>query len=220
MLKRYDIELRGMRFDSMLESYVWNSTAVRHDMDSVAKKYLGVGTISYEDVTGKGAKQIGFNQVSIDTATEYSAEDVDITLQLHQALWPKLAAEPTLASLYEQIEQPLVPVLLRMEETGVLIDGARLRQQSTELANRMRELEIEAHRIAGGPFSVESPKQLQEILFNKLGLPVLGKTPTGQPSTAESVLEELAESYELPKLIMEYRGFYMEIGRASCRERV
>lgn len=207
VLQRYGIELRGMRFDSMLESYVWNSTAARHDMDSVARKYLGVETISYEDVTGKGAKQIGFNQVSIETATEYSAEDVDVTLQLHQALWPKIAAEPKLQSLYEQIEQPLVSVLLRMEETGVLIDGARLRQQSTELANRMRELETEAHRIAGGPFSVESPKQLQEILFNKLGLPVLGKTPTGQPSTAESVLEELAESYELPKLIMEYRGF-------------
>lgn len=207
VLRRYDIQLRAMRFDSMLESYVWNSTAARHDMDSIARKYLGVETMQYEDVTGKGAKQIGFSQVSIATATQYSAEVVDITLQLHQALWPKIAAEPTLASVYEQIEQPLVPVLLCMEETGVLIDGAKLRQQSTELANRMRELEAAAHVLAGGPFSVESPKQLQEILFNKLGLPVLGKTPTGQPSTAESVLEELAESYELPKLIMEYRGF-------------
>ena len=207
VLRRYDIQLRAMRFDSMLESYVWNSTAARHDMDSIARKYLGVETMQYEDVTGKGAKQIGFSQVSIATATQYSAEVVDITLQLHQALWPKIAAEPTLASVYEQIEQPLVPVLLCMEETGVLIDGAKLRQQSTELANRMRELEAAAHALAGGPFSVESPKQLQEILFNKLGLPVLGKTPTGQPSTAESVLEELAESYELPKLIMEYRGF-------------
>lgn len=207
VLRRYDIQLRAMRFDSMLESYVWNSTAARHDMDSIARKYLSVETMQYEDVTGKGAKQIGFSQVSIATATQYSAEVVDITLQLHQALWPKIAAEPTLASVYEQIEQPLVPVLLCMEETGVLIDGAKLRQQSTELANRMRELEAAAHVLAGGPFSVESPKQLQEILFNKLGLPVLGKTPTGQPSTAESVLEELAESYELPKLIMEYRGF-------------
>lgn len=207
VLKRHGIELRGIRFDSMLESYVWNSTAIRHDTDAIARKYLGVETIRYEDVTGKGAKQIGFSQVSIDKATTCSAASADITLQLHHALWPKIAAEPALKSLYEQIEQPLVPVLLQMEETGVLIDGAKLRQQSTELANRMRELETAAHVLAGGPFSLESPKQLQEVLFNKLGLPVLGKTPTGQPSTAENVLEELAENYELPKLILEYRGF-------------
>jgi len=207
VLKRYGIELRGMRFDSMLESYVLNSTATRHDMDSVAKKYLGVDTIAYEAVTGKGAKQINFSQVAVDTATEYSAEDADITLQLHRHLWPKLAAEPALKSVYEDIEQPLLAVLFRMEQTGVLIDGALLKQQSGELATRMREIETAAHLAAGGPFSVESPKQLQEILFNKLGLPVLGKTPTGQPSTAENVLEELAEKYELPRLIMEYRGF-------------
>lgn len=207
VLKRYGIETCGMRFDSMLESYVWNSTANRHDLDSGAKKYLGIDTLRYEDVTGKGAKEISFSQVPIQTAAAYSAQNADVTLQLHQALWPKITAEPGLRSLYEQIEQPLVPVLFRMEETGVLIDGARLRQQSNELANRMRELEAAAHRAAGGPFSVESPRQLQEVLFNKLGLPVLGKTPTGQPSTAENVLEELAQTYELPKLILEYRGF-------------
>lgn len=206
-LKRHNIELRGMRFDSMLESYVWNSTATRHDLDAVTKKYLGIEPIAYESVTGKGAKQIAFSQVSLEVAGEYSAESADDTLQLHRTIWPKIEAVPTLKSLYEQIEQPLVAVLLRMEQSGVLIDGARLRQQSQELANRMHEIEAEAHRAAGGPFSLESPKQLQEVLFNKLGLPVLGKTPTGQPSTAENVLEELAENYELPKLIMEYRGF-------------
>ena len=207
VLKRYDIELGGMRFDSMLESYVLNSTATRHEMDAIARKYLGSDTIRYEDIAGKGARQIGFSQVAIDSATKYSAQTADVVMQLHRKLWPQIEAAPGLKSVYEQIEQPLVPVLLRMEETGVLIDGALLRQQSSELAQRMHDLETAAHRAAGGPFSIESPKQLQEILFNKLGLPVLGKTPTGQPSTAESVLEELAESYELPKLILEYRGF-------------
>lgn len=207
VLKRYGIELHGMRFDTMLESYIWNSTATRHDMDAVAKKYLGVETIHYEDVAGKGAKQISFSQVPVETATEYSAEDADITLQLHRTLWPQINGEASLKQLYEQIEQPLVPVLLNMEQAGVLIDGALLRQQSGELAKRMQELQADAHKEAGGPFSLESPKQLQEILFGKLGLPVLGKTPTGQPSTAEAVLEELAEKYALPRLIMEYRGF-------------
>ena len=190
----------------MLESYVLNSTVTRHDMDSVAKRYLGVDTIHYEDVTGKGAKQIGFDQVEIKLATDYSAEDADITLQLHQVLWPQLEAIPTLKSVYESIEQPLVPVLLRMEHTGVLIDSDLLRKQSSELALRMEEVKAECHRVAGQPFNVDSPKQLQEILFGKLGIPALRKTPTGQPSTAEDVLEELAEQYELPKLIMEYRG--------------
>lgn len=207
VLKRYGIDLGGMRFDSMLESYVWNSTATRHDMDAVARKYLGIETIRYEDVAGKGAKQIGFNQVAVDVAANYAAEDADVTLQLHQTLWPKIESVPTLKTLYQEIEQPLVAVLLRMEQKGVLIDGAQLKRQSGELALRMRELEAKAHEAAGGPFSLDSPKQLQEILFNKLGLPILGKTPTGQPSTAESVLEELAQSYELPKLILEYRGF-------------
>jgi len=208
VLKRHQIDLRGMRFDVMLESYVWNSTATpRHDLDVVARRYLGIETIPYESVVGKGAKQIGFNQAAIDTAATYSAEATDVSLQVHRTLWPKIEAEPTLKSLYEQIELPLVGVLLRMEQRGVLIDGTKLRQQSNELAMRMHELEAQAHSAAGGPFSLESPKQLQEVLFTKLGLPVLGKTPTGQPSTAESVLEELAVSYELPKLILEYRGF-------------
>jgi DNA polymerase-1 len=175
-------------------------------MDSTAKKYLGIDTIHYEDVAGKGAKQIGFNQVSIETAAEYSAEDADVTLQLHRHLWAELCKIPTLRTLYETIEQPLVPVLLRMEHHGVLIDRKMLQTQSQELAKRMLEVVGLANKEAGGPFNIDSPKQLQEILFSKLQLPVLRKTPTGQPSTAEDVLEELAESYALPKLVMEYRG--------------
>jgi len=202
----YDVTLAGMRYDSMLESYILNSTATRHDMDSVAKKYLGVDTIHYEDVTGKGAKQICFDQVDIETATRYSAEDADITLRLHQALWPQLASEPKLKQLYETIEQPLVPVLLRMEHHGVLIDAHLLKQQSQQLAEQMQGLIKRAHESAGQPFNVDSPKQLQEILFGKLNIPVLRKTPTGQPSTAEDVLEELAAEHELPRLIIEYRG--------------
>lgn len=206
VLARHGIELRGMQYDSMLESYVLNSTVTRHDMDSVARKYLGIETIHYEDVTGKGAKQIGFEQVEIQRAAEYAAEDADVTLQLHQALWPQLVAIPTLQGVYETIEQPLVPVLWRMEETGVLLDIDLLKRQSTELAKRMLEVESACHAAAGSPFNVESPKQLREVLFGKLGIPVTRKTPTGEPSTAEDVLEELAEQYELPKLIMEYRG--------------
>jgi DNA polymerase-1 len=206
VLLNYGIALAGMKYDSMLESYVLNSTVTRHDMDSVAKRYLGVDTIHYEDVAGKGAKQIGFEQVEIQRAAEYSAEDADVTLQLHHALWPQLEAIPSLKKVYEDIEQPLVPVLLRMEHTGVLIDVELMRKQSSELAKRMEEVKTECHRIAEQPFNVDSPKQLQEILFGKLGIPVSRKTPTGQPSTAEDVLEELAEEHELPKLIMEYRG--------------
>ena len=202
----YDIALNGMRYDSMLESYVLNSVSTRHDMDSVAKKYLGVDTIHYEDVCGKGAKQITFDQVDIDTATRYSAEDADITLRLHQTLWPRLQAEPKLQQVYETIEQPLVPVLLRMEHQGVLIDATLLRQQSQQLAELMQSLVERCHAAAGQPFNVDSPKQLQEILFGKLAIPVLRKTPTGQPSTAEDVLEELALEHELPRLIIEYRG--------------
>jgi len=202
----HGIQLQGMRYDSMLESYILNSTATRHDMDSVAKKYLGVDTIHYEDVTGKGAKQIGFDQVDIATATRYSAEDADVTLKLHDALWPQLQHEPRLKELYETIEQPLVQVLLHMEHEGVLIDAALLKQQSQQLAEQMQQLIKRAHDAAGQPFNVDSPKQLQEILFNKLQIPVLRKTPTGQPSTAEDVLEELAVEHELPKLIIEYRG--------------
>jgi len=206
VLANHGIALTGMRYDSMLESYVLNSTATRHDMDSCARHYLGVETIHYEDVAGKGAKQIPFNQVPVDTAAEYAAEDADVTLQLHRVLWDGLTKEPALRRLYEEVEQPLVPVLLRMEHHGVLVDRDVLRRQGVEITKRLAELEQEAHRAAGQPFNLDSPKQLQEILFGKLDLPVLRKTPTGQPSTAEDVLEELAGDYELPRLILEYRG--------------
>jgi DNA polymerase-1 len=206
VLANHGIALAGMRFDSMLESYVLNSTATRHDMDSTAEKYLGIRTIHYEDVAGKGARQLTFNQVPVDTAAEYSAEDADVTMQLHRHLWFELCRIPTLRTLYETIEQPLVPVLMRMEERGVLIDRKKLEEQSRQLATRMQEVVELAHREAAGPFNIDSPKQLQEILFSKLQLPVLRKTPTGQPSTAEDVLEELAETYALPKLVLEYRG--------------
>jgi DNA polymerase-1 len=206
VLANYGIAIEGQRFDSMLESYVLNSVATRHDMDSTAEKYLGVKTIHFEDVAGKGAKQITFNQVDVDRATEYSAEDADITLQLHLALWPQIEGVPALKAVYETIEQPLVPVLYRMERTGVLVDRELLRIQSSELAARMLELQGQAHAEAGGAFNVDSPKQLQEILFGKMGIPVVRKTPTGQPSTAEDVLEELALTHPLPKLILEYRG--------------
>ena len=206
VLANYGIALNGQRFDSMLESYVLNSVATRHDMDSTAQRYLGVKTTHYEDVAGKGAKQISFSQVDVDRAAEYSAEDADITLQLHRAIWPQIEAVPALKFVYENIEQPLVPVLFRMERAGVLVDRELLKTQSAELAAKMLELEKQAHREAGGVFNVDSPRQLQEILFGKLGIPVKRKTPTGQPSTAEDVLEELAEDYALPKLILEYRG--------------
>jgi DNA polymerase I len=206
VLANYGIALNGQQFDSMLESYVLNSVATRHDMDLTVEKYLGVKTIRYEDVAGKGAKQITFNQVEVDRAAEYAAEEADVTLQLHLALWPQIEAVPTLKAVYETIEQPLVPVLYRMERAGVLVDRELLRIQSSELAARMLELQTQAHIEAGGVFNVDSPKQLQEILFGKLGIPVTRKTPTGQPSTAEDVLEELAATYPLPKLILEYRG--------------
>jgi len=206
VLANYGISIAGQRYDSMLESYVLNSVANRHDMDSAAARYLGIKTIHYEDVAGKGAKQITFDQVDVDRATEYSAEDADVTLQLHRALWPQIEALPKLAALYETIEQPLVLVLFRMERTGVLVDPALLKVQSAQLSARMLELEQQAHAEAGGPFNLDSPKQLQEILFGKLAIPVMRKTPTGQPSTAEDVLEELADSHALPKLILEYRG--------------
>jgi DNA polymerase-1 len=195
-----------MAYDSMLESYVLNSVATRHDMDSVARHYLGRETIHYEDVAGKGAKQLTFNQVDLETAAPYAAEDADITLQLHETLWSKLGEIEALRDVYVNIEQPLVPILLGMEETGVLIDRKMLATQSSELAKRMMELEKEAHELAGGPFNLGSPKQLQEILFQKLELPVIRKTPKGQPSTAEDVLVELAVDYDLPRVIIEYRS--------------
>ena len=200
------IALEGMRFDSMLESYVLNSTATRHDMDSCAKLYLGIDTIKYEDVAGKGAKQIPFNQIALEQASPYAAEDADVTLQLHRVLHAALEKQPALLNVYESIEQPLVPVLLEMEHRGVLIDRRLLKKQSGEIAKRLVELEADAHRSAGQPFNLDSPKQLQEILFTKQGLPVRQKTRTGQPSTAEEVLEELAEKYLLPRIILEYRG--------------
>jgi len=205
VLARHGIDLRGMRFDSMLESYVWNSVQ-RHDMDSAAERYLGIQTIHYEDVAGKGAKQIPFNQVPVDKAAEYSAEDADVTLRLHEVLWPQISTVPALKTLYETCEQPLVAVLLRMEEHGVLLDRQMLRTQSSELAKRLMEILADAHKEAGAPFNLDSPKQLCTILFEKMQLPVLRKTPTGQPSTAEDVLEELAESYRLPRLILEHRS--------------
>jgi DNA polymerase-1 len=206
VLANLGIALQGHRFDSMLESYVLNSVAVRHDMDSTASKYLGVESMSFESVAGKGAKQITFNQVEVGRAAEYAAANSDLTLQLHRNLWPQIEALPTLKSIYETIEQPLVPVLFRMERTGVFVDRELLKVQSSELAARMLQLQAQAHAEAGGAFNVDSPKQLQEILFGKLGIPVMRKTPTGQPSTAEDVLEELAATYPLPKLILEYRG--------------
>jgi DNA polymerase-1 len=206
VLANYGISINGQRYDSMLESYVLNSVASRHDMDSLAERCLGIRTIHFEDVAGKRAKQLTFNQVDVDKATEYSAEDADITLRLHGVLWPQIEALPRLKSLYETIEQPLVPVLFAMERNGVFVDRDLLKVQSEELRLRMAELEQQAHLAAGGPFNLDSPKQLQEVLFGKLGLPVIRKTPTGQPSTAEDVLEELAISYELPRMILEYRG--------------
>jgi DNA polymerase-1 len=206
ILARYEINLRGMAFDSMLESYVLNSVATRHDMDSVARQYLGRETIHYEDVAGKGAKQLTFNQVDIETASPYAAEDADITLQLHETLWKQLTDIPSLQRVYKDIEQPLVPVLLSMEETGVLVDRKMLSKQSDEFGKKMADLEARAHKLAGGPFNLGSPKQLQEILFEQQGLPVIRKTPKGQPSTAEDVLAELANDYELPAVIIDYRG--------------
>jgi len=206
ILARYDIALAGMAFDSMLESYVLNSVATRHDMDSVARQYLGKETVHYEDVAGKGAKQLTFNQIDLETAAPYAAEDADITLQLHETLWKQLGAEPPLKEVYEEIEQPLVSVLLDMEETGVLVDRKMLQRQSGELAKKMAKLEAKAHELAGGPFNLGSPKQLQQILFEQQELPVIRKTPKGQPSTAEDVLAELANDYELPAVIIDYRG--------------
>ena len=206
ILARYGIGLEGMAFDSMLESYVLNSVATRHDMDSTARHYLGRETIHYEDVAGKGAKQLTFNQIDLETAAPYAAEDADITLQLHEKLWSELGKIESLKTVYTDIEQPLVPVLLAMEETGVLIDRQMLADQSHELTERMAELEKQAHELAGGPFNLGSPKQLQQILFEQQELPVIRKTPKGQPSTAEDVLAELANDYELPRVIIDYRG--------------
>jgi DNA polymerase-1 len=206
VLSRYGIEVRGVAFDTMLESYVFNSTGSRHDMDSLALKYLGRQTTHYEDIAGKGARQISFSQVAVDVAAHYAAEDADITLQLHEHLWPRLQADPKLSEVLTGIEIPLVPVLARMEQRGVLIDGELLGEQSREMAQQMMALEEQSYEEAGQPFNLGSPKQLQQILFEKLELPVIRKTPKGQPSTAEDVLQELAHDYPLPRLILEYRS--------------
>lgn len=203
---RYGIRLRGMAFDSMLESYVLNSVATRHDMNSVARYYLNAETIHFEDVAGKGVKQLTFNQVELELAAPYAAEDADITLQLHEKIWADISKNEALKHLYETVEQPLVQVLFAMEETGVLVDRDMLNKQSAELASTMLEIQKKAHELAGGPFNLGSPKQLQQILFEKLELPVVRKTPKGQPSTAEDVLQELAADYELPRVILEYRS--------------
>ena len=206
ILASHGIRLAGIRHDTMLESYVLDSTATRHDMDSLAQKYLGVTTIHYEDVAGKGKKQIPFNQVPVEKAAPYAAEDADITFQLHQTLWPELQKTQGLQTLYEDIEMPLLPVLSRMERHGVMIDAAMLINQSAELAARMMEIEQAAHNLAGETFNIASPIQIQTILFDKMGLPVLARTPTKQPSTSESVLQELAYEFDLPRLILEHRG--------------
>ena len=206
VLANHGVTLRGVAFDSMLESYVLDSTATRHDMDSLALKYLGRNTIHFEDVAGKGAKQVTFDHVPINVAGPYAAEDADVTLQLHQTLWPKLEAEPRLAELFRDIEMPLVTVLSRIERNGVLIDANMLAVQSKELEKRMLEIQREAYDVAGEEFNLASPKQIQVILFEKLGLPVLKKTPKGAPSTAEETLAELALDFPLPKLLLEHRG--------------
>ena len=206
VLANHGITLEGIAEDTMLESYVLNSVATRHDMDSLAMHYLGEKTISFESIAGKGAKQLTFNQIELEKAAPYAAEDADITLRLHQTLRPQLKATGKLASVYEEIDLPLVPVLSRMEQRGTLISASTLRQHSQELAERMAELEKEAHDVAGETFNLGSTKQLQAIFYDKMGLPVIKKTPKGAPSTAEPVLQELAHEHELPRLILEHRS--------------
>jgi len=206
VLENYDIHLQGIGFDSMLESYVLNSTASRHDMDTLALKYLGYKTISYEDVAGKGAKQINFSEVAIEVAGPYAAEDADISLRLHKELWPKIKTQPGLLATFQETEMPLLSILSKIERAGVLVDEKLLKEQSKELAARIEKLEKKAYKEAGEEFNLASPKQLQAILFEKLNLPVLSKTPSGQPSTAEDVLQDLAADYILPEVILEYRS--------------
>jgi len=206
VLARYGIELKGVAFDTMLESYVLNSTATRHNMDAMADIYLGVKTVKFEEIAGKGKKQLTFNQIEMEQAAPYAAEDADITLRLHQTLNAKLTKDAELEQVFSDIELPLVPVLARMEQQGALVDATILAQQSMEHGVRLAELEAKAHDLAGSPFNLSSPKQLQEILFEQQKLPVIKKTPKGAPSTAEEVLQELALDYPLPKLIIEHRS--------------
>ena len=206
VLKRYGIEVRGVAFDTMLESYVLDAAGWRHDMDSMAAQHLNHKTISFEDVAGKGKSQVSFAQVSVDKAAEYAAEDADITLRLHQALYPKVAEVPALKKVLETIEMPLVPVLARVEQNGVFVDAPLLKRISHELGMRMEALQRECFKEAGGDFNLGSPLQLQQILFEKLKLPVISKTPKGQPSTGEDVLAQLAEQHALPRLILDWRA--------------
>lgn len=206
VLRRHGVNLQGYHDDTMLESFVLNSTATRHDMDSLAMRYLGYTTIKFEEVAGKGAKQISFSQVGLDEACRYAAEDADVTLRLHHALQPQLQATPSLDSVYRDIEMPLVPVLTRIEANGVHIDMAELRRQSQDLGSRMLAAQQKATELAGRTFNLDSPKQLQAVLFDELQLPALVKTPKGQPSTNEEALEAIAEQHELPRVILEYRG--------------
>jgi DNA polymerase-1 len=206
VLARYQIALQGIVFDTMLESYTLNSVAGRHDMDSLSERHLQHQPISFEEIAGKGSKQLTFNQIELEKAAEYAAEDADVTLRLHLAMWPELQQAAGPARVFTEIEMPLVNVLSRMERHGVLIDAALLAKQSEFLAQRISELEIQAHQVAGKVFNLASPKQLQEILFEEQKLPVLKKTPTGVPSTAEEVLVELAHQYELPRVILQHRS--------------
>jgi DNA polymerase-1 len=206
VLSHYNIAMQGIAFDTMLESYCLNSVATRHNMDALAEKYLGYKTVHFEDIAGKGAKQLTFNQIEIEKAGHYAAEDADITMRLHQAIYPQLAKVSAQLSVFTDIEMPLLPVLARMEQHGVLIDCDMLAQQSQSIGTRLAELEIEAHNLAGKSFNLSSPKQLQVILFEELKIPVIKKTPKGAPSTAEEVLQELALDYPLPKVILENRG--------------
>lgn len=206
VLRRHGVNVQGYHDDTMLESFVLNSTATRHDMDSLAMRYLGYNTIKFEDVAGKGAKQIPFSQVGLDEAARYAAEDADITLRLHRVLGPQLLAVPALDNVYRSIEMPLVPVLARIEANGVYIDAAELRRQSQDLGARMLAAQQKATELAGHTFSLDSPKQLQAVLFDELKLPALVKTPKGQPSTNEEALEAIADQHELPRVILEYRG--------------
>ena len=206
VLANHGIELNGIEFDTMLESYVLDSTATRHNMDALALKYLGTTIIHYVDIAGKGKKQLTFNQIALEEAAPYAAEDADITLQLHKKLWPKLEGQKSPQSVFEDIEMPLVPILSRIERNGVKIDEKMLVRQSQQLAERMHEIEQQAYEDAGEPFNMGSPKQIQAILFDKKKLPVISKTPKGQPSTAEFVLQELALDYPLPKLLLEHRS--------------
>lgn len=208
VLAKYGVPISGPVQDTMLESYVLNSVGSRHNMDDLAKHYLNRSTIKYEEVAGKGAKQLTFNQIGVEEATEYAAEDADVTLQLHRALWPQLVAEPRLTSVYEDIELPLIPVLSAVERHGALVDGRLLAQHSAELSDRMESLKQQAYEFAGEVFNLDSPKQLQQIFYEKLKLPILKKTPKGAPSTAEAVLVDLARDYELPATILEYRSLH------------